>query len=130
MKITTNWKILKELEIPDHLTCLLKNLYVGQKVITRHGTMEWFKIGKVVQEGCIFSLWLLNFYAVYIMGNAGLDETQAGNKIVRKNINNLTYTDDIHLMEERKEELNSLLMREKEENEKIGLNSRFKKLGS
>ena len=92
--------------------------------------MEWFKIGKVVQEGCIFSLWLLNFYAVYIMGNAGLDETQAGNKIVRKNINNLTYTDDIHLMEERKEELNSLLMREKEENEKIGLNSRFKKLGS
>jgi len=89
--------------------------------------MEWFKIGKVVQEGCIFSLWLLNFYAVYIMGNARLDETQAGNKIVRKNINNLTYTDDIHLMEERKEELNSLLMREKEENEKIGLKLKIQK---
>ena len=89
--------------------------------------MEWFKIGKVVQEGCIFSLWLLNFYAVYIMWNARLDETQAGNKIVRKNINNLTYTDDIHLMEERKEELNSLLMREKEENEKIGLKLKIQK---
>ena len=89
--------------------------------------MEWFKIGKVVQEGCIFSLWLLNFYAVYIMGNAGLDETQAGNKIVRKNINNLTYTDDTHLMEEREEELNSLLMREKEENEKVGLKLKIQK---
>ena len=98
------WKILKEMGIPEHLICLLRNLYVGQEatVRTRHGTMEWFKIGKVVQEGCIFSLWLLNFYAVYIMGNARLDETQAGIKISGRNINNLRYADDTALWQKAK----------------------------
>ena len=88
------WNILKEMGIPDHLTCLLRNLYAGQKVTVRtgHGTTDWFHIGKGVHQGCILSLCLLNLYAEYIMRNAGLDETQAGIKITGRNINNLRYT--------------------------------------
>ena len=95
-----NWKILKEMGIPDHLTCLLRNLYVGQEatVRTRHGTMDWFKTGKGVRQGCILSLCLFNLYAEYIMQNSGLDESQAGIKIVRRNINNLRYADDTTLI--------------------------------
>ena len=112
------WKILKEMGIPDHLTCLLRNLYAGQKatVGTRHETMDWFQIGKGVHQGCILSLCLLNFYTEYIMWNARLDEAQAG-----RNISNLRYADDTTLMEESKEELKSLLMKVKEESEKAGL---------
>ena len=93
------WKILKEMGIPDHLTCLLRNLYAGQEATVRtgHGTTDWFQIGKGVHQGCILPL-LFNFYAEYIMRNAGLDETQAGIKIAGRNINNLRYTDDIILM--------------------------------
>ena len=107
------WKILKGLEISDHLTCLLKNQYAGQKatVRTRHGTMDRFQIGKGVCQGCILPPCLFNFYADYIMGNAGLDETQAGIKIARRNINNLRYADDTTLMVESKEGLRSLLMK-------------------
>ena len=98
------WKILKEMGIPDHLTCLLRNLYAGQKAIvrTRHGTTDWFQIGKGVCQGCIFSPCLFNFYSVYIMRNwnSGLDETQAGIKIAGRNINNLGYADDTTLMAE------------------------------
>ena len=91
------WKILKEMGIPDHLICLLRNLYAGQEAIVRtgHGTTDWFQIGKGVCQGCILSSCLFNFYAEYIMRNAGLEETQAGIKIARRNINNLTYTDDM-----------------------------------
>ena len=98
--ITTNWKILKEMGIPDHLTCLLRNLYAGQEatVRTRHGTTDWFQIGKGVHKGCILSASLFNFYAEYIMRNARLDEAQAGIKISRRNINNLRYVDDTTLM--------------------------------
>ena len=94
--ITTNWNILNEMEIPGHITCLLRNLYAGQEatVRTRHGTMDWFKIGKGVCQGCILSLCLFNFYAEYIMWNAGLDESQAGIKIPGRNINNLRFADD------------------------------------
>ena len=94
------WRILKEIEIPDHLTCLLRNLYAGQEatVRTRHGTTGWFQIGKGVLEGCILSPCLFNFYAEYIMRNAGLEETQAGIKIVGRNINNLRHEDDTTLM--------------------------------
>ena len=107
------WKILKGLEISDHLTCLPKNQYAGQKatVRTRHGTMDRFQIGKGVCQGCILPPCLFNFYADYIMGNAGLDETQAGIKIARRNINNLRYADDTTLMVESKEGLRSLLMK-------------------
>ena len=117
------WKILKEMGIPDHLTCLLRNLYAGQEATVRtgHGTTDWFQIGKGVRQGCIFSPCLLNLYAEYIMRNAGLDEAQAGIKISGRNINNLRYTDDTTLMAESKEELNSLLMKVKEESEKVGL---------
>ena len=109
--------------IPDHLTCLLRNLYAGQEATVRtgHGTTDWFQIGKGVRQGCIFSPCLLNLYAEYIMRNAGLDEAQAGIKISGRNINNLRYTDDTTLMAESKEELNSLLMKVKEESEKVGL---------
>ena len=109
------WKILKELGIPDHLICLLKNLYAGQEVTVRtgHGTTDWFQIGKTVHQGCKFSLCLFNFYAEYIMINAGLDDAQAGIKIARRNINNLRYADDTTLMEESEEELKSLLMKVK-----------------
>ena len=109
------WKILKEMGIPDHLTCLLRNLYAGQeaKVRTEHGTTDWFQIGKGVCQGCILLPCLFNFYAEYIMGNAGLEETQAGIKIAGRDINNLRYGDDTALMAESDEELKSLLMKMK-----------------
>ena len=121
--ITTHWKILKEMEIPDYLTCLLRNLYAGQEatVGTGHGTTDWFQIGKGVRQGCILSPCLLNLYAEYIMGNAGLDEAQAGIKIAGRNISKLRYADDTTLMTESEEELKSLLMNVKEESEKAGL---------
>ena len=109
--------------IPDHLTYLLRNLYAGQEATVRngHGTTDWFQIGKEVLQGCILSPCLFNFYAEYIMRNAGLEETQAGIKIAGRNINNLRYADDTTLMAESQEELKSLLMKVKEENEKVGL---------
>ena len=121
--ITTNWKILQEVGISDHLTCLLRNLYIGQeaRVRTGHGTTDWFQIGKRLPQGCILSPCLFNFYAEYIMWNAGLDDSQAGIKISGRNMNNLRYADDTTLMAESKEELKSLLMKVKEENEKAGL---------
>ena len=108
--------------IPDHLTCLLRSLYAGQEatVRTRHGTTDWFQVRKGVHQGCILSPCLFNLYAEYIMRNAGLDEAQAGIKIAKRNINNLRYADDISLMAEN-EELKSLLMKVKEESEKVGL---------
>ena len=107
--------------IPDHLTCLLRNLYAGQEATVRtgHGTTDWFQIGKGVRRGCILSSSLFNLYAVYIMRNAGLDEAQAGIKIDGRNINNLRYADDTTLMAESEEELKSLLMKVKEESEKV-----------
>ena len=121
--ITINWKILKEMGIPDHLTCLLRNLYAGQEATVRtgRGTTDWFQIRKGVHQGCILSPCLINLYAVYIMRNAGLDEAQAEIKIAGRNINNLRYADDSTLMAESEEELKSLLMKVKEESEKIGL---------
>ena len=117
------WKILKEMRIPDHMTCLLRNLYAGQEatVRTRHETMEWFKIGKGVQQVCIFTPYLFNLYAEYIMRNAGLNEAQAGIKIAGRNISNLKYADDTTLMAESEEELKSLLRKVKVESEKVGL---------
>ena len=110
------WKILKEMGIPDHLTCLLRNLYAGQEatVTTGHRTTDWFQIGKGVRQGCIWSPCLFNLYVEYIMRNTGLDEAQAEIKIARRNINNLRYADDTTLMAESKEELKSLLMKVKE----------------
>ena len=106
--------------IPDHLTCLLRNLYAGQEAVrTGHGATGWLQIGKEIRQGCILSPCLLNLYAEYIMKNAGLNESQAGIKITRRNINNLRYADDTTLMEEREEELKKLLMRVKEESEKM-----------
>ena len=121
MWITINWKILKEMGIPDHLTCLLRNLYAGQEATVRtgHGTTDWFQIGKGVRQGCILSPCLFNFYAEYIMRNTGLEEAQAGIKIAGTNINNLRYADDTTLMAESEEELKSLLMKVKEESEKV-----------
>ena len=117
------WKILKEMGIPDYLTCLLRNLHAGQeaRVRTGHGTTDWFQIEKGVHQGCILSPYLFNFYAEYIMRNAGLVEAQAGIKISRRNINNLRYADDTTLMAESEEELKSFLMKVKEESEKVGL---------
>ena len=117
------WKILQETGIPDHLTCILRNLYTGQEAIVRtgHGTTDWFQIGKGVCQGCILSRCLFNLYAEYIMRNAGLDEAQAGIKIVGRNINNLRYANDTTLMAESEEELKSLLMKVKEDSEKVGL---------
>ena len=111
--------------IPDHLTCLLRNLYAGQEapVRTGHGTTDWFQIRKGVRQGCILSPCLFNLYEEYIMWNFGLDESQAGIKISRRNINNLRYADDTTLMAESDEELKSLLMKVKEESEKVGLNA-------
>ena len=121
------WKILKEIGIPDYLMCLLRNLYADQEATVRtgHGTINWFQIGKGVHQGCILLPCLFNLYAEYIMGNAGLDETQVGIKIAGRTINNLRYAD-----EESKEELNSLLMKVKEESEKAGLKSNIQKLRS
>ena len=114
--------------IPDHLTCLLRNLYAGQEATVRtgHETTDWFQIGKGVRQGCVLSPCLFNFYAEYIMRNAGLEEEQAGIKIVGRNINNLRYADDITLMAE-SEELNSHLMKVKEESEKAGLKLNIQK---
>ena len=119
--ITVNWKILKEMGILDNLTCLLRNLYVGQEttVKTGHGTRDWFKIGKGIRQGCILSPCLFNLYAEYIMRNAGLEETEARIKIARRNIGNLRYADDTTLMAESEEELKSLLMKVKVESEKL-----------
>ena len=115
--------------IPDHLTCLLRNLYAGQEatVRTAHGTTDWFQIGKGVRQGCILSPCLFNFYAEYIMRNAGLEETQAGIKISKRNINNLRYADDTTLMAESEEELKSLLLKVKVESEKVGLKLNIQK---
>ena len=115
MGITTTWKILQEMGIPDHLTCLLRNPYAGQEATVRtgHGTTDWFPIGKGVRQGCILSPCLFNLYAEYIMRNAGLKETQAGIKIAERNINNLRYADDTTLMAGIEEELTSLLMKSK-----------------
>ena len=117
------WKILKEMGIPGHLTNFLRNLYAGQEatVRTEHRTTDWFQIGKGVRQGCILSPRLFNLYAEYIMRNTGIEEAQAGIKIARRNINNLRYADDTTLMAESKEELKSLLMKVKEESEKVGL---------
>src|SRR5574342_292416 len=118
--------------IPDHLTCLLRNLYAGQKAIVRtgHETMDWCQIGKGVRQGCILSLCLFNLYAEYIMRNAGLEDTQAGIKIAGRNIKNLRYADDTTLMAESEEELKSLLMKVKEESEKVGLKLNIQKTKS
>ena len=117
------WKIVKEMGIPDHLTCLLRNLYAGQEATARtgHGTTDWFQIRKGVCQGCILSHCLFNLYAEYIMRNTGLEEAQAGIKIAGRNINNLRYADDTTLMAESKEELKNLLIKVKEESEKVGL---------
>ena len=117
------WKILKEMEIPDHLTCILRNLYASQEATVRtvHGTIDWFQIGKAVRQGCILSLCLFNSYAEYLMRIAWLEEAQTVIKIAGRNINNLRYADDTTLMAEREEELKSLLMKVKEESEKVGL---------
>jgi len=116
------WKTLQEMGIPDHLTCFLRNLYAGQEATVRtgHGTTDWFQI-KGVRQGCILSPCLFNFYAEYIMRNAGLEESQAGIKIAGRNINKLRYADDTTLMAESEEELKSLLINMKEESEKVGL---------
>ena len=113
------WKILQEMGIPDHLTCLLRNLYAGQEATVRtgHGTADWFQIGKGVCQGCILSSCLFNLHAEYIMRNAGLDESQAGIKIAGRN--NLRYAEDTTLMAESEEKLNSLLMKVKEEMKKL-----------
>ena len=117
------WKILKEMGIPDHLTCLLRNLYAGQEaaVKTGNGATDWFQIGKGVRQGCKFSLSLLNFCAEYIMQNVGLDEAQTGIKIAGRNINNFRYADDTTLTTDSEEELKSFLVKMKEKSEKIGL---------
>ena len=117
------WKILQEMGIPDHLTCLLRNLYAGQEATVRtgHGTTDWFQIGKGVHQGCILSPCSFNFYVEYIIRNVGLDEAQAGIKIAGRNINNLRYAGDTTLMAESKEELKSLLMKVREESGKSWL---------
>ena len=117
------WKILKEMGIPDHLTCLLRNLYAGQEAAVRtgHGTTDWFQIRKGVRQGCILSPRLFNLYAEYIMRNAELEKAQIGIKIDGRNINKPRYADDTTLMAESEEELKSLLIKVKEESEKVGL---------
>ena len=124
------WKILEKMEIPDHLNCLLRNLYAGQEATVRtgHGTADWFQIGKGICQGCILSPCLFNLYAEYIMRKAGLEEAQAGIKIAGRNINNLRYADDTPLMAESEEELKSLLMKEKEKSEKVGLKLNIQKM--
>ena len=125
--LTINWKILKEMGIPDHQTCLLRNLYVGQEatVRTEHGMTDWFQIGKGVCQGCMLSPCLFNSYAEYIMRNTGLEEAKARIKIAGRNIDNLRYANDTTLMAESEEELKSLLKKVKEESEKVG--STFRK---
>ena len=123
------WKSLKEMGIPDHLTCLLRNLDTGQEATVRtgHETTDWFKTGKGVGQGCILSPCLFNLHAEYIMRNAGLEEAQAGIKIARRNIINLRYADDTTLMAESEEELKSFMMKVKEESEKVGLKLNIQK---
>ena len=115
------WKILREIGIPDHLTCLLRNLYAGQEATVRtgDGITDWFQIGKGVRQGCILSPCLFNLYAEYIMRNTRLEEAQVGIKIARRNINNFRYSDDTTLMAESEEELKSLLIKVKEESENL-----------
>ena len=127
--ITINWKILKEMGIPDHLSCLLRNLYAGEKTTVRtgHGTTDWFQIGKGVHQGCILLHYLFNFYVEYIMRNVGLEEAQAGIKIGGRNINNLRYADDTNPMADTEEKLKSLLMKVKVESEKVGLKLNIQK---
>ena len=127
---TTNWKIVQEMGIPDHLTCLLRNLYAGQEATVRtgQGTTDWFQIGKGVCQGCILSPCLFNFYAEYIMRNAGLVEAPAGITIAGRNINNHKYADDTTLMAESEEKLKSLLMKVKEESEKVSLKLNIQKM--
>ena len=124
------WKILKDMGIPDNLTCLLRNLYAGQgaTVRTGHGPIDCFQIGKGVRQGCISSPCLFNLYTEYIMRNTGLEETQAGIKIARRNVSNLRYADDTALMAESEEELKSLLMTVKEKSEKVGLKLNIQKI--
>jgi len=119
--ITKNWKTFQQMGLPDHLTCLLRNLYEGQEATVRtgHRTTDWLQIKKEVCQGCTLSPYLFNLYAEYIMRNAGLDEAQAGIKIARRNIINLRYAYDTTLMAESKEELKSLLMKVKEDSEKL-----------
>ena len=121
--ISTNWKILKEMGIPEHLTCLLRNLYAGQEATVRtgHGKTDCFQIGNGACQGCILSPCLFNLYAEYILQNAGLDEAQAGIKIAGRNVSNLRDADDTTLMAESEEELKSLMMKVQEESEKVGL---------
>ena len=123
------WKILKEMGIPDHLTCVLRNLYASQEATVRtgHRTTDWFQIGKGICQGCILSPCLFNLYAEYIMRNAGLDEAQVGIKIARRNLNTLRYADDTTLMTESEEELKNHLMKVKEESEKVGLKLNIQK---
>ena len=129
MWITTNWKILHEMGIPDHLTCPLRNLCAGQEatVRTEHGTTDWFQIGKGVHQAWILSPCLFNLYAEYIMRNARLDEAQAGIKIAGRNTKKLRYTDDTTLMAESEEKIKSLLMKVKEESEKVSLKLNIQK---
>ena len=123
------WKILQEMGIPEHLNCLLRNLYAGQEATVRtgHGTTDWFQIGKGVHQGCMLSPCLFNFYAEYIMRNIGLNEAEAGIKIARGNINDFRYADDNTLLTECEEELKSLLMKVKEESERAGLKFKIQK---
>ena len=129
MWITINWKILQGMGIPDHLTCPFRNLYEGQEATVRtgHGTTDWFQIRKGVRQGCILSPCLFNLHAEYIRRNAGLEEAQTGIKIVQRNINNLRYADDTTVMAESEEELKSLLMKLKQESEKVVLINLFNK---
>ena len=121
---------MKEVRIPDHLTCLLRNLYAGQEATVRtgHRTTDWFQIGEGACQGCILSPCLFNLYAEYLMRNTGLEEAQAGIKIAGRNINNLRYADGTTLMSESKEELKSLMMKVKEESEKVGLKLNIQKI--
>ena len=123
------WKILKKMGMPDHLTCLLRNLYAGQEAAVRtgHETTDWFQIGKGVCQGCILSPCLFNLHAEYIMRSAGLEEAQCGIKISGRNINNLRYSDDTTLLAESEEELKSILMKVKEESENVGLKLNIQK---
>ena len=129
MWITTDCRKLTVIEIPDHLACLLRNLYSGQEAIVRteHGTADWFQIRKGVRQGCIFSPCLFKLYAQYIIRNAQLDETQAGIMVAGRNINNLRYAEETTVMAEHEEKLKSLLMKVKGEIETPGLNSTLKK---
>ena len=126
------WRILKEMGIPDHLICLLRNLYADQEATVRtgHRTTDWFQIGKGGHQGCILSPCLFNLDAEYIMRNAALEEAQAGIKIARRNISNLRYADDTTLVAENEEELKSLLRKVKEESEKVGLKLNIQKTRS